>query len=193
MLNTQTFLLKLIKQSLALAIIFCLSGITNIVCCFAKCQTSIEKTCHQNSSNLTTSCHESDPIDQTTCNASSETSQESSCSQDDNQNCCITDNTSDSDNLSLSINDLNTCDFLTTNNLENIFSTGSSCRMKCCLPSEETVDIPRVPRLDDLKTVTITELSYSNFIKEQVVFISFPNKKIADQEKTYLWCCVFLI
>ncbi len=188
MLNVQTFLLKLIKQSLALAIIFCLSGMASIVCCFTKCQVDLETTCHQNSTSFTeNSCQESDFEESETC-AVSEISLESSCSENNSENCCST-NESSTENLDNS----NTCEFLLSTDLEDGFNSDSSCKIKCCLPSEEVLDIPRIPRLDDLKTITVTEISYSNIFQEQTVFFIFPIKKLVNQEKTYLRCCVFLI
>lgn len=189
MLNVQKVLLKLIKQSLALAIIFCLSGMASIVCCFTKCQVDLETTCHQNSASFTeSSCQESDFEESETCVSSEEISLENSCSENNTQSCCSTDKSS-TENLSNS----NTCEFLLSSELVDGFNSDSSCKIKCCLPSEEVVDIPRIPRLDDLKTLTVTEISYSNVLQEQTVFFIFPIKKLVNQEKTYLRCCVFLI
>ncbi|MBK7995535.1 MAG: hypothetical protein IPK14_19825 [Blastocatellia bacterium] len=184
MLNVQKVFLKLIKQSLALAIIFCLSGMASIVCCFTKCQVDLETTCHQTSASFTESnCQESDFEESETC-AASEISLETSCSENNSQNCCTTDNTT---------NNLTSCEFLLSNDLVEGFNSDSSCKMKCCLPSEEVLDIPRIPRLDDLKIIITTELSYPTVVKEQIIFTSFPIKKLVNQEKTYLRCCVFLI
>lgn len=187
MLNVQTVFLKLIKQSLALAIIFCLSGMASIVCCFTKCQVDLETTCHQ-TTNTESNCQESDFKEAETCVSSEEISLENSCSENNSENCCST-NESSTKNLSNS----NTCEFLLSSDVVDGFNSDSSCKMKCCLPSEEVVDIPRIPRLDDLKTITVTEISYSNVLQEQTVFFIFPIKKLVNQEKTYLRCCVFLI
>jgi hypothetical protein len=192
MLNVQNVFLKLIKQSLALAIIFCLSGMASIVCCFTKCQIDLEKTCHQSSANLTTekTCQEISVEESETC-GSNEILLESSCSEKNNENCCTTSSTTD--NTTNNTNNLTSCDFLLNSNLEEGFNSDSSCRIKCCLPSEEVLDIPRIPKLDDLKTITITEISYPSIFQEQAVFFIFPIKKLVNQEKTYLRCCVFLI
>lgn len=190
MLNVQKVFLKLIKQSLALAVIFCLSGMASIVCCFTKCQIDLEKTCHQSSANLTTekTCQENSIEESETCTTTTdEIALESNCSQDNTENCCIPD---ESPNNYINSN---SCEFLLSNDLVEGFNSDSSCKMKCCLPSEEVLDIPRIPRIDDLKIITTTELSYPTVVKEQIIFPSFSIKKLVNQEKTYLRCCVFLI
>lgn len=180
MFNLQSLTKQTVCRLLTLAIIFCLSGMANVFCCLTKCQIVPKQhlTATQSSDS---SCHETATLTSKSDCCSIENREESSeslCSED-------TENTTD---IALqSKKDDGQADTTLS------YLKGSSCQMKCCLPSDEVVDITRVPRLDNTIEVNNLHLAFSTYINKRNVYLSSPVEKLPDQEKTYLLCCVFLI
>lgn len=177
MFNFQSLIKQTILRLLALAIIFCLSGMGNIVCCFTKCQIVAKETCTTQKD--VSSCHKSESIDLIA----------------ENSSCCVKEEsceepTKETSDCSASQNELD------NNNQENNISgygKDPSCKMSCCLPSDEVVDITRIPRIDSTVAVNNLHIVVSTSIAKHKTYLSWPIEKLPDQEKTYLRCCVFLI
>lgn len=165
MSNFATFIKQLTYQILALTIVFCLSGMSNIVCCITKCE--IVKP--QIVSSKSSSCHQT---------------------KDENlteHSCCITKSGEDANTLVQTQSNDNSKSSLAVKHFKD-FST----KMGCCLPSDEAFDITRVSYLDGLSlTNNASLIAVPTFKFSKNSFL--PTKKILTQEKTYLRCCVFLI
>lgn len=172
MLDIRNLVKQLIYKSLALAVIFCLSGMMSIVCCLAKCQIVIsDSVVLQNSA-----CHES----QETL---------SSLELEEESNCCSTEACEESESNSL---ENHTCQKINEESQKDYLKS-SNCKMTCCLPSEEAVDITRVPRVDSTLAVNSLYLVLFDNITKDKSPLFLPVENLPSQEKTYLKCCVFLI
>lgn len=171
---------NLIKQitykSLALTIIFCLSGMLNIICCVAKCEIAKSGflpnqetlSCHQTQSSFEKSscCSKEEP--KNSSNTCSKTLSNSSNPETDK----------DSNNKQSQI--LN-------------YTNDVSCGMSCCLPSEEPIDVTRTPKLDvTLVPNSLNLVAVYNTAKDKT-YLDLPIENLPDQEKSYLKHCVFLI
>jgi hypothetical protein len=171
---------NLIKQityrSLALAIIFCLSGMLNIICCVAKCEIA-KSGFLPNQESL--SCHQTQSSFEKSSCCSKEESDSSS------NTCSKTPSNISSSEVDEDSNDKQ------TQILE--YTKDASCRMSCCLPSEEPVDVTRTPKLDvTLIPNSLNLVALYNTAKTKI-YLDLPIENLPDQEKSYLKHCVFLI
>jgi hypothetical protein len=178
MFNFQSLIKHAVWRLLTLAIIFCLSGMMNIVCCFAKCQIVTKEFSVSQTNNA--SCHQSETTDliaeSDSCSVTGQSCEESS------------------EELSLEITaPQNTLDNSSQENKTSSYQKAPTCKMSCCLPSDEVIDITPLPRLDSPIAVNSLHLVFSTTIGKDKTHLAWPIEKLPDQEKTYLRCCVFLI
>lgn len=173
---------NLIKQTiynlLALAIIFCLSGMMNIVCCFAKCQIVTQEICATQENEP--DCHESSGL---FVESGSDCCVKVKENSDENSQECFSEISIEIEETDSFSQETETCDYVEE----------SSCKMSCCLPSDEAVDITRLPKLDSYAAVNTLYLAFTEARQKDKIYLSPPTRNFSDQEKTYLKCCVFLI
>ncbi len=177
MFNLQNLIQQIIYRTLVLAIIFCLSGIANVVCCIAKCEIVIEV--FSTAQTTDSSCHKNETV---------------SLIAESGISCCVKQSCEEStDDLSLETISLEEVDNDCEESEPDGYSKDSSCKMICCLPSEEVVDITPIPRLDGTIAVNYLQLVSSNITTKSKTHLLWPVQNLPSQEKTYLRCCVFLI
>ncbi len=191
MFNLQSLIQQIIYRTLALAIIFCLSGLANVVCCFAKCEIGTKEFFTQTSDS---GCHKSETVN-LIAESSSCSVESSSCSLKNSGSCSLKESCEESsedsslETISLEEEEIDNCE----ESEQDGYLNGSSCKMSCCLPSDDVVDITPIPRLYGDITVNHLRLVSSNATSKNKTCLLWPVENLPSQEKTYLRCCVFLI
>lgn len=179
MFSTKLVTIKTACQILALAIVFCLSGMSNIVCCLTKCALIIEKsTSVKHNTTKENTCHKDSSL---------------SLLNDEDSCCKSHDNTSNPTSDLFTTSDLKTSDI----DLEqtSVFTKANDfqCKMICCLPSGQVVDIPQISQVNPAINISNPHSTFSTSTVEKNSFSIWPVEKVINQEHTYLRCCVFLI
>jgi hypothetical protein len=150
---------------------------SNVVCCLTKCALISPKS---------VAVKHSVKTNQESC-------QKNLSEMDNDHSCCISDNENQATDRYVSLSDLKTGKFQIEK--DSIFTTTNDfqCKMICCLPSDQIIDITQVSQINPAINVNKPHIGFSTNIVEKNKYSALPVEKFINQDQTYLRCCVFLI